>query len=197
MRSKSDSMPSGRLMVHAHWWTTIVNGSAAVGERLCFRFTGLDEQIVMRVDAVHRPKAVSWSCIRTPGATSGKERNCTFGSLSAGQRHVSWTSNTSAFPPRRRKGMGSLPGQPGRVCGARILQFVRGMRPELGPHCCRSLQDIRSQRRTTRDRPAPILGDGDGDGGAGDRGHRRLTLDHLGSPSSKSAGVTGLSYECG
>jgi uncharacterized protein YndB with AHSA1/START domain len=46
-----------------HWWTTIVNGSAAVGERLCFGSTGLDEQIVMRVDAVHRPKAVSWSCI--------------------------------------------------------------------------------------------------------------------------------------
>jgi uncharacterized protein YndB with AHSA1/START domain len=54
-----------------HWWTTIVNGSAAVGERLCFGSTGLDEQIVMRVDA---------------GATSGKERNCTFGSVSAGQR---------------------------------------------------------------------------------------------------------------
>jgi uncharacterized protein YndB with AHSA1/START domain len=45
------------------WWTPIVNGSAAAGEQLYFGFTRLDEQIVMRVDVVDRPNAVSWSCM--------------------------------------------------------------------------------------------------------------------------------------
>lgn len=46
-----------------HWWTTIVTGSAAAGGELCFGFAGLDEQIVMRVDAAQRPSAVAWSCV--------------------------------------------------------------------------------------------------------------------------------------
>lgn len=46
-----------------HWWTTIVTGSAAAGGELCFGFAGLDEQIIMRVDAVRPPSAVSWSCV--------------------------------------------------------------------------------------------------------------------------------------
>ncbi len=46
-----------------HWWTTIVAGSAAVGGELCFGFAGLDEQIVMRVDAAQRPSAAAWSCV--------------------------------------------------------------------------------------------------------------------------------------
>jgi hypothetical protein len=46
-----------------HWWTTIVTGSAAAGGELRFGFAGLDEQIVMRVDAVQSPVAVGWSCV--------------------------------------------------------------------------------------------------------------------------------------
>lgn len=45
------------------WWTTIVTGSAAPGGTLRFGFAGLDEQIVMRVDAVQPPSAITWSCV--------------------------------------------------------------------------------------------------------------------------------------
>ena len=37
------------------WWTTIVTGSAEVGDELRFGFAGLDEQMVMRVSACRRP----------------------------------------------------------------------------------------------------------------------------------------------
>jgi hypothetical protein len=46
-----------------HWWTTVVTGSAAAGGELRFGFAGLDEQIVMRVDALQPPSAVGWSCV--------------------------------------------------------------------------------------------------------------------------------------
>jgi uncharacterized protein YndB with AHSA1/START domain len=45
-----------------HWWTTIVTGSAAAGGQLTFGFAGLDELIVMHVDAVQPPSLVCWSC---------------------------------------------------------------------------------------------------------------------------------------
>lgn len=44
------------------WWTTTVTGSAAPGGTLRFGFAGLDEQIVMHVDAVRPPSAITWSC---------------------------------------------------------------------------------------------------------------------------------------
>jgi len=40
-----------------------VTGSAVAGGELRFGFAGLDEQIVMRVDAVRPPVAVGWSCV--------------------------------------------------------------------------------------------------------------------------------------
>jgi uncharacterized protein YndB with AHSA1/START domain len=46
-----------------HWWTTIVTGSAALGGELRFGFAGLDEEIVMRVDARTPPSLVAWSCV--------------------------------------------------------------------------------------------------------------------------------------
>ena len=46
-----------------HWWTTIVTGSAALGGELRFGFVGLDEEIVMRVDALKAPSLVAWSCM--------------------------------------------------------------------------------------------------------------------------------------
>jgi uncharacterized protein YndB with AHSA1/START domain len=45
------------------WWTTIVTGSADPGGTLRFGFAGLDEQIVMRVDAVRPRSAITWSCV--------------------------------------------------------------------------------------------------------------------------------------
>jgi uncharacterized protein YndB with AHSA1/START domain len=46
-----------------HWWTTIVTGSADPGAELRFGFEGLDEQIVMRVDAREPSALVTWSCV--------------------------------------------------------------------------------------------------------------------------------------
>jgi uncharacterized protein YndB with AHSA1/START domain len=44
------------------WWTTTVTGSAAAGGHLTFGFAGLDELIVMHVDAVQPPSLLCWSC---------------------------------------------------------------------------------------------------------------------------------------
>jgi hypothetical protein len=44
-------------------WTNIVDGSPADGGTLRFGFAGLDEQIVMRVDAARPPAVVAWSCV--------------------------------------------------------------------------------------------------------------------------------------
>jgi uncharacterized protein YndB with AHSA1/START domain len=46
-----------------HWWTTIVTGSAALGDELRFGFAGLDEQMVMRVTELQPPELVEWSCV--------------------------------------------------------------------------------------------------------------------------------------
>ncbi len=46
-----------------HWWTTLVTGSAAADGEMRFGFAGLEEQIVMRVDALRPPSAVGWSCV--------------------------------------------------------------------------------------------------------------------------------------
>jgi uncharacterized protein YndB with AHSA1/START domain len=45
------------------WWTSIVSGSPAPGGELRFGFEGLDEHIVMRVDASERPHSVRWTCL--------------------------------------------------------------------------------------------------------------------------------------
>jgi uncharacterized protein YndB with AHSA1/START domain len=60
------------------WWTTTVTGSAAPGGTLRFGFAGLDEQIVMRVDAVRPLSAIRWSCV-------------------AHTRHDEWTGSTVRF----------------------------------------------------------------------------------------------------
>jgi uncharacterized protein YndB with AHSA1/START domain len=41
------------------WWTTVVTGSAASGRTLRFGFAGLEEQIVIRVDAVRPLSAIT------------------------------------------------------------------------------------------------------------------------------------------
>ena len=59
-----------------HWWTTVVTGSAAAGGELRFGFAGLDEQIVMRVDALRPPSAVGWSCVGHTRTRSGPAASC-------------------------------------------------------------------------------------------------------------------------
>src|SRR3954452_25213160 len=45
------------------WWTPLVSGATGDGGELRFAFDGLDEEIVMRVDAARRPSAVHWTCL--------------------------------------------------------------------------------------------------------------------------------------
>jgi uncharacterized protein YndB with AHSA1/START domain len=45
------------------WWTQIVDGAATTGGNLRFGFRGLDESIVMRVEAARRADAVEWLCV--------------------------------------------------------------------------------------------------------------------------------------
>ena len=53
----------GTLDGPRHWWTTIVTGSAALGDELRFGFAGLDEQIVMRASERCEPALIAWSCV--------------------------------------------------------------------------------------------------------------------------------------
>jgi hypothetical protein len=48
------------------WWTPIVVGSPIAGGELHFGFPGMDEAIVMRVDAA-RPDSVRWTCLAHSG----------------------------------------------------------------------------------------------------------------------------------
>jgi uncharacterized protein YndB with AHSA1/START domain len=45
------------------WWTPVVSGSGAAGGELKFGFEGLDEEIVMQVEAATRPTSVRWRCV--------------------------------------------------------------------------------------------------------------------------------------
>jgi uncharacterized protein YndB with AHSA1/START domain len=47
----------------AGWWTPLVTGSPDEGGELEFRFAGLDEKIVMRVDQATPPSTVIWTCL--------------------------------------------------------------------------------------------------------------------------------------
>ena len=93
-RSAADVMYARQLIIEAprervfeaigtldgprHWWTTIVTGSAALGDELRFGFAGLDEQIVMCVSERREPALVAWSCV-------------------AHTRGVEWTGTTVRF----------------------------------------------------------------------------------------------------
>jgi uncharacterized protein YndB with AHSA1/START domain len=51
----------------AGWWTTLVDGRAEPGGEITFRFEGLDEQIVMRVDEARTPELLVWTCLEHSG----------------------------------------------------------------------------------------------------------------------------------
>jgi uncharacterized protein YndB with AHSA1/START domain len=51
----------------AGWWTPIVSGTPTSGGEIRFGFSGLDEEIVMRVDQATRPSPVIWNCVAHTG----------------------------------------------------------------------------------------------------------------------------------
>jgi hypothetical protein len=107
------------------WWTTTVTGSAAPGGTLRFGFAGLDEQILMRVDAVRPLSALTWSCVAHPERRMDRQH----GAIQT--RRPRAAGLQAELPPHRnrprasRGGMGALPGQPGRLRRARRGQPVR------------------------------------------------------------------------
>jgi uncharacterized protein YndB with AHSA1/START domain len=66
------------------WWTSIVSGSAAPGGELRFGFEGLDEHIVMRVDACKRPHSVRWTCLVHTSSRAWDGTRVTFALLDDG-----------------------------------------------------------------------------------------------------------------
>jgi uncharacterized protein YndB with AHSA1/START domain len=51
----------------AGWWTPLVEGDPGEGGGLAFRFRGLDERILMRVDVARSPDRVLWRCLEHSG----------------------------------------------------------------------------------------------------------------------------------
>lgn len=45
------------------WWTPLVDGSTAEGDDVRLEFEGLDQHIIMHVDAARRPSEVRWTCV--------------------------------------------------------------------------------------------------------------------------------------
>ena len=68
----------GNLEGLRSWWTTIVDGSAAAGDELLFKFDGLDEHIRMQVEAARRSSHVQWTCLEHTGAPSWGGTTLTF-----------------------------------------------------------------------------------------------------------------------
>jgi uncharacterized protein YndB with AHSA1/START domain len=60
------------------WWTAIVTGSPESGGELRFGFTGLDEHIVMRVDAYERPAELRWTCLVHTSAGAWRDTRLSF-----------------------------------------------------------------------------------------------------------------------
>ena len=77
-----------------HWWTTLEPGSAAAGAELRFGFAGLDQQIVMRVDAGEPPSS-DWSCV---GHTRDEEWT---GSRCGSSRRTRAAGVRARLPPHR------------------------------------------------------------------------------------------------
>jgi uncharacterized protein YndB with AHSA1/START domain len=66
------------------WWTAIVGGDTAPGGELRFGFEGLDEHIVMRVDAGERPATVRWTCLAHTSSPAWDGTHVTFALLDDG-----------------------------------------------------------------------------------------------------------------
>jgi uncharacterized protein YndB with AHSA1/START domain len=73
----------------AGWWTTLLAGDPAAGGQVEFRFRGMDEKIVMRVDEASRPTRVGWTCLAHSG-------------------HPEWEGTTIAFELLRLNGLTCL-----------------------------------------------------------------------------------------
>jgi uncharacterized protein YndB with AHSA1/START domain len=68
------------------WWTAIVTGSPAPGGELRFGFAGLDEHIVMRIDACERPAELRWTCLAHTSAGAWRDTRVTFALVDDGPR---------------------------------------------------------------------------------------------------------------
>jgi len=68
------------------WWTAIVTGSPAPGGELRFGFAGLDEHIVMRVDACECPAELRWTCLAHTSAGAWRDTRVTFALVDDGPR---------------------------------------------------------------------------------------------------------------
>ena len=132
--------PPARVRRHRHprWCPPLVDDRrdplAPPGGELRFGFAGLDEQIVMRVDALRPPSAVGWSCVahtRDEEWTGSQVRVRLLRTRAARVRAAlpaHWD-----LPRGGGGGVGSLPGQPGRLRRARRGQPVRGVTGTFPP----------------------------------------------------------------
>jgi ketosteroid isomerase-like protein len=66
------------------WWTPIVCGSTGPGDELHFGFPGMDEHVVMRVEA--GVPAVRWTCLEHTGAPRWRGSTVTFDVRDGGLR---------------------------------------------------------------------------------------------------------------
>jgi uncharacterized protein YndB with AHSA1/START domain len=62
----------------AGWWTPIVGGDPTAGGELEFGFAGLDEKIVMRVEAATPESSVIWRCLVHSGHPEWQETQIAF-----------------------------------------------------------------------------------------------------------------------
>jgi hypothetical protein len=67
------------------WWTPIVSGSTAPGGEIHLGFTGMDEEIVMRVVSSESPRLVRWVCLLHTGAPEWNGSRITFELTDAGE----------------------------------------------------------------------------------------------------------------
>ncbi len=80
------------------WWTPTVSGSPTDGDVL-FRFPGLDEQIIMRVDSAP-PSEVHWTCIRHDSLPEWTNTTITFSLRGDGSTGCALSFRHEGLTPR-------------------------------------------------------------------------------------------------
>jgi uncharacterized protein YndB with AHSA1/START domain len=81
------------------WWTEIVTGSPEPGGELRFGFAGLDEHIVMRVDACERPARLRWTCLTHTSAGAWRDTRVTFALTDDGPTRCRLRFRHDGIPP--------------------------------------------------------------------------------------------------
>ncbi|MBI3563037.1 MAG: SRPBCC domain-containing protein [Gammaproteobacteria bacterium] len=65
------------------WWTSLVSGKATAGGDVRCEFEGLDEYIIMHVEAAKRPATVRWTCVVHTGLPEWNGTTLWFGLVQA------------------------------------------------------------------------------------------------------------------